>query len=107
MTLIDIWTCQSNYDINDQLTWNIHLTTPAQCRAARGLLDWSQQALAERAAVGIVTIRQLEAGSHEPRRATLFVVRQAFEAAGVEFIDENGGGPGVRLRKPVKGKSGK
>lgn len=73
--------------------------TPEQCRAARGLLDWSQQVLAERAGVGIVTIRQLEAEGHEPRRATLAVVRGAFEAAGVEFIDENVGGPGVRMRK--------
>ena len=73
--------------------------TPAQCRAARGLIDWSQMDLAERAGVGIVTIRQLEAGNHEPRRATLDVVRRALEAAGVEFIDENGGGAGVRLRK--------
>jgi hypothetical protein len=37
----------------------------------------------------------------------LDVIRRAFEKAGVEFIDENGGGPGVRLRRPVKGKSGK
>jgi predicted transcriptional regulator len=72
-----------------------------QCRAARGLLDWSQQNLADEAKVGIVTIRQLEAGTHEPRRSTLQVVRMAFESAGVQFIDENGGGPGVRLRKPT------
>jgi hypothetical protein len=57
--------------------------------------------------VGIVTIRQLEAGVTEPRRATLDVVRRALEAAGVEFIDENGGGPGVRLRKRTSGKSRK
>jgi transcriptional regulator with XRE-family HTH domain len=56
--------------------------------------------LAERAGVGIVTVRQLEANDHEPRRSTIAVVRAAFEAAGVEFIDENGGGAGVRLRKP-------
>jgi transcriptional regulator with XRE-family HTH domain len=80
------------------------MLTPAQCRAARGLIDWSQMELAERAGVGIVTIRQLEAGTHEPRRATLDVVRRAFEAAGVEFIEENGGGPGVRLRKPQHSK---
>ena len=55
--------------------------------------------LAEKARVGIVTIRQLEAGVNEPRRATIEVVRRALELAGVEFIDENGGGPGVRLRK--------
>ena len=75
------------------------MLTPAQCRAARGLLDWSQLELARLAGVGIVTIRQLEAGSHAPRRATLDVVRRALETAGVEFIDENGGGSGVRLRK--------
>ncbi|MCK1546341.1 helix-turn-helix transcriptional regulator [Bradyrhizobium sp. 179] len=78
------------------------MISPMQCRAARGLLDWSQQMLADRAKVGIVTIRQLEAGTHEPRRATLQVVRSAFEEAGVEFIDENGGGAGVRLRKPAR-----
>ena len=43
------------------------MLTPAQCRAARGLIDWSQMDLAEHAGVGIVTIRQLEAGNHEPR----------------------------------------
>jgi transcriptional regulator with XRE-family HTH domain len=74
----------------------------AQCRAARGLLAWTQQDLAGAAGVGIVTIHQLEAGTSEPRRATLQVIRHAFEAAGVEFIDENGGGPGVRLRKSPK-----
>ena len=82
------------------------MVTPAQCRAARGLLDWSQQDLASQAGVGIVTVRQLEAGVNEPRRSTLEVVRQAFERAGVEFIDENGGGPGVRMRKLPQGKQG-
>ena len=75
------------------------MITPAQCRAARGLISWSQQDLAREARVGIVTVHQLEAGVSQPRRATLDVIRRAFESAGVEFIDENGGGPGVRLRK--------
>jgi transcriptional regulator with XRE-family HTH domain len=75
------------------------MITPAQCRAARGLLDWTQQDLADRAGVGIVTVRQVEAAKTEPRRATLDVIRRALEAGGVEFIDENGGGPGVRLRR--------
>ena len=75
------------------------MVTPGQCRAARGLLTWNQQELAQRARVGIVTVHQFEAGLSQPRRATLDVIRRAFEAAGVEFIDENGGGPGVRLRK--------
>ena len=55
--------------------------------------------LAQRARVGVVTIHQLETGISQPRRATLEVIRRAFESAGVEFIDENGGGLGVRLRK--------
>ncbi len=70
-----------------------------QCRAARALLNWSQGDLANNAGVGIVTVRQLEADVHVPRRATLAVIRGALEAAGVEFIEENGGGPGVRLRR--------
>jgi DNA-binding XRE family transcriptional regulator len=74
--------------------------SPAQCRAARGLLDWSQQQLADAAGVGVVTIRLLEAGKSEPRRSTVYVIKQAIESAGVEFTDENGGGAGVRLRKP-------
>ena len=70
----------------------------AQCRAARGFLDWSQQHLAQRAGVGVLTVQQLEAGKTAPRRATLAVIRQALEAAGITFIDDNGDGPGVRLR---------
>jgi predicted transcriptional regulator len=83
------------------------MITSEQCRAGRGLLGWSQQELADSAGVGVVTVHQLEAGTSEPRRATLVVVRRAFEKAGVEFIDENGGGPGVRLRKATKEKAGK
>jgi predicted transcriptional regulator len=80
------------------------MINPAQCRAARGLLAWSQQDLARAAGIGVVTVHQLEAGTSAPRRATLEVIKRAFENAGVEFIDENGGGPGVRLRKSGKEK---
>jgi transcriptional regulator with XRE-family HTH domain len=83
------------------------MITSAQCRAARGLLDWTQQELADRAGLGIVTVRQFEAGLNEPRRATLEVIRRALETAGVEFIDENGGGPGLRLRKSQRGRKSK
>ena len=76
------------------------MITSAQCRAARGLIGWSQQDLANEARVGIVTVHQLEAGTSQPRHATLDVIKRAFEAAGVVFIDENGGGAGVRLHKP-------
>jgi transcriptional regulator with XRE-family HTH domain len=75
------------------------MITPAQVRAARALIDWSQLQLATAAHVGVVTVRQFEGGDTEPRPATLIVIRQALEAAGVEFLPENGGGAGVRLRK--------
>ncbi|MGC1353782.1 MAG: helix-turn-helix transcriptional regulator [Xanthobacteraceae bacterium] len=75
------------------------MITREQCRAARGLLGWSQSDLAQAALVGVVTVRQFETGAHDPRRLTLHAIRSAFEAAGAEFIDENGGGPGVRLRR--------
>ena len=80
------------------------MITAAQSRAARGLLGWSQLDLAKFAGIGVVTVHQLEAGSSQPRRATLEVVRRAFESAGVEFIDANGGGPGVRLRENKPGR---
>jgi transcriptional regulator with XRE-family HTH domain len=74
------------------------MITASQCRAARGLIGWTQYDLAKRAGIGIVTVHQLEAGVSQPRRATLEVVQRAFEQAGVAFIDENGvGGVGVRL----------
>jgi len=73
------------------------MITPAQCRAARGILNWTQKQLADEARVGVVTIQQFEAGGVAPRRATLHVIQRAFELAGVALINENGGGPGVRL----------
>jgi transcriptional regulator with XRE-family HTH domain len=76
------------------------MITPAQCRAARALLDWSQQQLATAARVGVVTVRQFEGGGAQPRRATLDVVQRALEAAGIEFIPETGGGAGVRMKGP-------
>src|SRR5580692_3840122 len=78
------------------------MITPAQCRAARALLDWSQQQLAAAAKVGVVTVRQFEGGGAQPRRATLDVLFRALEAAGIAFIPENGGGAGVRLKGPAR-----
>jgi transcriptional regulator with XRE-family HTH domain len=71
----------------------------AQCRAARALLDWSQDDLAERAGVSRKSLYDFEGGKRSPREATIESLRAALEKAGIEFIPENGGGPGVRLAK--------
>jgi predicted transcriptional regulator len=72
-----------------------------QVKAARALLAWSQEQLAIVADVSIPTIKRLEAqdGPLGGRNETGSRIRRALESAGIEFIDENGGGPGVRLRK--------
>lgn len=75
--------------------------TSGQIRAARGLLRWSAENLAREAALGVATIKRAEAAEHETSltAANNLAVRRALEAAGIVFIDENGGGAGVRLRE--------
>jgi transcriptional regulator with XRE-family HTH domain len=73
--------------------------TPAQCRAARALLDWSQDTLAEKSSVSVTTLRNFERGATMPVANNLSAMRHALEAGGIQFIAENGGGPGVRLAK--------
>jgi transcriptional regulator with XRE-family HTH domain len=78
--------------------------TSSQIRAARALLRWSAEDLARATALSVTTIRRAELMRDETSMtaANDMAVRRALEAAGVEFIDENGGGPGVRLRKSKK-----
>ena len=80
--------------------------TSAQIRAARALVRWSAEDLALHSALGVTTIRRAELTENETSMtaANNHAVRRALEAAGVEFIDENGGGPGVRLCKRQKKK---
>jgi len=75
--------------------------TSFQIRAARALVKWSAEDLARNSSVSLRTIRRAElAERHTSMTAPNdLAIRRAFEGAGVEFIDENGGGPGVRLRK--------
>ena len=70
-------------------------------RAARALLRWTALDLAKASKVGVATIRRVEVedGEISATLANETALRRALEAAGVEFIDENGGGAGVRLRK--------
>jgi predicted transcriptional regulator len=72
-----------------------------QLKAARALIGWSQEELASAAGISLPTIKRLEAahGWLAGRQTTAQKIRAALEKEGVEFIDENGGGPGVRLRK--------
>jgi transcriptional regulator with XRE-family HTH domain len=74
--------------------------TVDQLRAARGLLGWSQSELAARAGLSLPTVKRLE-GGFGPRVSEDAKVKlqKAIEAAGIEFLDENGGGLGVRFRK--------
>jgi transcriptional regulator with XRE-family HTH domain len=75
--------------------------TSAQIRAARALLRWSADDLARKSTLGVTTIRRAELTEGETSLTTAndLAVRRTLEAAGVEFIDEDGGGPGVRLRQ--------
>lgn len=73
--------------------------SPAQSRAARGLLDWSQAELAKRSNLGESTVRDFEKGRRTPTVNNLAAICATLEAAGVTFIEENGKGAGVMLRK--------
>ena len=81
------------------------MMTVEQLRAARSLLGWSQSELAAKAGLSLPTVKRLE-GGFGPRVSddAQAKLRRAIEAAGIEFIDENGGGLGVRFRKPRKRK---
>jgi len=72
-----------------------------QIRAARGLLGWSQTELADRAELSLPTVKRMEREGGGPAVSddAKEKVRAALEKAGVEFIAENGGGAGVRLKK--------
>ena len=74
--------------------------TPEQLRAARALLGWSQTQLAEHAGMSLPTVKRVE-GDSGPKvsNEARLALRAALDQAGVEFIAENGGVPGVRLRK--------
>ena len=82
------------------------MVTVEQIRGARGLLGWTQSELASHAGLSLPTVKRLETGvgprvSDEARNR----VQRALETGGITFISENGGGPGVRLRKRKKSQS--
>jgi cytochrome c1 len=81
---------------------NHSLLSSAQIRAARALIRWSAEDLAKHSFLSVATIRRAElmADVTAMTVSNNLAVRRALESAGVEFIDENGGGAGVRLQKP-------
>ena len=74
------------------------MITPAQCRAARALLKWTQKDLARESEVNEVTIRNFEIEKTMPMKGTILLLKVTLEDAGIEFIPTNGGGPGLRLK---------
>jgi transcriptional regulator with XRE-family HTH domain len=73
--------------------------THSQVRAARALIGWTLDQLEAASGLPKRTLTRFENETTAPRAATIAAIRTALEAAGVLFIDENGEGPGVRLRK--------
>lgn len=70
------------------------------------MLNWNREELAARSGVSRPTLADFEVDKRQPYDRTLADIRRAFEAAGVEFIPENGGGAGVRLRNRADGTRG-
>jgi transcriptional regulator with XRE-family HTH domain len=77
---------------------------PVQLKMARAAVGWGVRELAKKAGVTANTVTRIENGA-DAKQSTMDRLQHALEAAGIEFIQENGGGPGVRLRKRAQKKS--
>jgi len=86
-------------------TKNVDVITPGQSKAARALLELTQGDLADAAKLGLSTIVDFEKRRRQVSAVAVLAIRDALAARGVEFIDENGGGAGVRLAKRRSKKS--
>jgi hypothetical protein len=84
-------------------TENVDQITPGQCRSARALLDMTQPELSAAARLGLSTIVDFERARRKISDEAIQRIRLALERAGIEFVEENGGGPGVRLRRRKRG----
>jgi hypothetical protein len=86
--------------INKKQSYDQKHITSGQMRAARALIRWTAEDLARQSMLGVATIRRAEAtdGPLQITPSNLGAIRRTLEEAGIEFIFENGGGPGVRLR---------
>ena len=91
------------YDTHTQTSVNLNrnsvmILRPVQCRMARAALGMGVRELAAAAKVSVDTVAKFERGE-ELKERTIDSLQRALEAGGINLIDENGGGPGVRLRK--------
>jgi transcriptional regulator with XRE-family HTH domain len=83
------------------LAYRAKMIARGQIRAARGLLDWTQAELAKAAGLSEVAVKNLERGRTDPRASTLTAIQEAFDRAGLVFLDPGdtrNGGSGVRLK---------
>jgi transcriptional regulator with XRE-family HTH domain len=80
-------------------TENVDRITAAQCRAARALLGLTQPQLAQTAGLGLSTIVDFEKARRQVSTEAMQELRKALQRLGVQFIPDNGGGEGVRLRR--------
>jgi ribosome-binding protein aMBF1 (putative translation factor) len=76
------------------------MMSPEQCRAARAWLGWSQQELAQKARVGLSTVKDFERGDRKPMVNNLEAMRCAIETAGIVLIEEGGSPVGIRVEPP-------
>jgi transcriptional regulator with XRE-family HTH domain len=79
-----------------------HSMTPAQCRAARALLGITQSQLARAAKLGLSTVVDFEKERRFVSNEAVKAIQTALQRAGIEFMDGNGGGEGLLLRKRQK-----
>jgi transcriptional regulator with XRE-family HTH domain len=83
-------------------TENVDLISAAQIRAARALIGITQPSLAKAANLGLSTVVDFERARRDVSRDAILAMKKALERLGIEFIEPNGGGPGVRLKRTPK-----
>ena len=110
MILSLFWVISSRLIYIRSFLWNVNIKninfdmiTSEQIRGARAMLRWSAKKLAEESGLSWPTIQRMESASGTPSGLSknLEYVQRTLEQAGVIFIDQNGGGPGVRLKEPT------